>query len=247
LLVLCLLTGCASGDDTVVAAALGDSFPAGAGAAGMQGPCLRSPYAWPELVAERTGMEVVNLACSGAKIEDFYAQIPDLPADVSVVFVQGGGNTLGFREILGRCLADGCPDYEALTAGRFDQVRDETAAFLGALHRARPAVEEVVFVGYPPSTAEGVVCEGIDANVASLMLRGTQDLNAALRTAVEDVSRSGVPARFLDVAYLSGHEVCGDDPWFHGAGRGLLLLHPNDAGHRGLAAAVAGDVLGLGD
>jgi lysophospholipase L1-like esterase len=226
-----------------VAASLGDSFPAGAGAAGMEGPCLRSPKAWPELLAESTGMSMTNLACSGAKIEDFYEQLPELPADVSVVFLQGGGNSIGFREVLGDCLASGCRDYQEITRGRLALVRSEMASFLREVHAVRPGVDEIVFVGYPPSTADGVLCEGIGANLASLMESGTRDLNAVLRAAVEDAALSGVPARFVDVSSLTGHPVCADDPWFHGPERGLLLLHPNDAGHRALADAVAATVL----
>ncbi len=66
---------------------IGDSLSAGTGGEGEGRP-------WPELLAERSGMRVVNLAVAGATLESALKQVEKVPGRNATVVLEIGGNDL---------------------------------------------------------------------------------------------------------------------------------------------------------
>ena len=103
---------------------LGDSYSSGEGAGsyrdsedGTKG-CHRSTNAYGHQLFVGTETEVVNLACSGAVVQDYYTEQEhrnveaqkDLLADVDdydLVLLTMGGNDIGFAEIISNCVLGG--------------------------------------------------------------------------------------------------------------------------------------------
>jgi lysophospholipase L1-like esterase len=219
-------------------AAIGDSFASGVGASGMQKECGRSEKGWPGLLAEDLGMEYVNLACSGATIEEAIEQVKELPDGVDLVAVNAGGNTVGFVEALILCQSGACDSARQLVIERLPRLRSDLTDLIAAIHEFRPSVSRILVMSYPIATVPGEVCDG--------MVVGTSEgfseqwrLNEVMADVVAEASASGVPVTLVDDLGFEGHELCTDDPWFFGFGSGLLVLHPNDSGYRALADAAA--------
>src|SRR5438552_13765540 len=76
--------------------ALGDSYSSGVGSRSYyadSGSCYRSPYAFPVLLAQRTGAPLTFLACSGARVADVQAnQLGGLSPGTGLVTITIGGN-----------------------------------------------------------------------------------------------------------------------------------------------------------
>lgn len=152
--------------------ALGDSFISGEGApefhAGTNSPgtndCRRAPSAFPQLVGQQLGMQVMSFACSGATSVDLddRAQKPNSPPGVAggvaqidalsawlaadpapvvdLAVVSIGGNDSGFGDVIEACLLPGanCADVEAA----FGQRVATLAPRLGDVYRELLAVLE---------------------------------------------------------------------------------------------------------
>jgi lysophospholipase L1-like esterase len=106
--------------------ALGDSYAAGDGIPtqfNVASGCGRSSHSYPVLVAGHLGLNASqyrDVSCSSAKIADLTApqstgsatdppQLSALSADATLVTLGIGGNDLGFRGILTRCVALDAP------------------------------------------------------------------------------------------------------------------------------------------
>lgn len=244
-----LASGCASsgqpdagGDRFLVA--LGDSFPAGVGAAGMTGPCIRSPEGWPSLLAGELGWPSENLACSGAKIADVYEQLDDAPPRTEVVVLQVGGNTLGSRELIQLCMEGACEAARALGVERNPRVQTELVDLLREIDTRLPELERLYVVTYPLPTVGTEQCDAdVTSEFAAFLTMGTMDLNEAIASAARASAADGAPTVLVDAGAFEGHGVCDDDPWFHSRTVSMLFMHPNDAGHRAIAGTVAGAIV----
>lgn len=235
----------APAEGTRILASLGDSIASGMGAQGMTMPCARSDQGWTGVLAERTGMSFVNVACAGATIEDAFGQVDALPEDVSVVAVSVGGNTLGFGPALFLCAAGRCEESQAVADGNLPKIRPQMLELLRRVHARRPGAEAILVLLYPPITRPGLVCDGVDEIVSDLFARGPEMLNAELAAAVGDARSEGVPVVAFEVPEFSGHVLCTDDSWYHGFDRGVLALHPTTDGFAA-AARAAESVLAAG-
>ncbi|MDU0293524.1 SGNH/GDSL hydrolase family protein [Saccharothrix longispora] len=225
---------------------LGDSYAAGLGAGDeAQDDCRRSPHAYPNLLASRTGATLVTVACSQATTVEVTAQADRVTPETGLVTVQAGGNDAGFKDVMITCtLSDdqGCRDRVA-TAEAF--IRGELPGRLDALYgkvRDRLADRangraDVVVVGYPKLFSFDSWC---------LMTGPKREaLNHAVDVITEVTAARAEAAgfRFADVRdEFDGHGACAADPWVHG----LVLVpvdrsyHPNRAGHAsGYLPAVA--------
>ncbi|GAB2795025.1 hypothetical protein GCM10027199_83540 [Amycolatopsis magusensis] len=148
-------------------------------------------------------MQLTNVSCGGATIEHIAdsGQQPlspvDSPADgwakvdpqieragldetTDVVTIGVGGNTLGFAEILVRCVKDGlfgryCLNHFEYEIGqRYERVLTEYEAMLEAVHDAAPNAK-VITIGYP-SVLPGkhvliLWCAAVGARLAPLCWR----------------------------------------------------------------------------
>lgn len=255
-------TGCTPPVDTYVS--IGDSFVSGALVAGDLGKpyrCLRSSNNYPGITS-RAGIgttRFIDNSCSGAKTADIFnpkdldggevnpPQITGVDARTRVVTLSMGGNDIGFSSIVTDCLelnpfGSLCRDQYVTPAG--DELRQRIAALRPKLE---PAVQEIrrrapqakVFVvGYPgifPETGDGCWPRFpiLPADVA--YLRGiNKELNAMLRTIAQ---ANG--ATYVDMYTPSiGHDSCSSSRWVEGllpSSSGLSPVHPNAAGHRGMA------------
>ncbi len=72
------------GPDTTIYV-VGDSISAGMGGKERN---------WPDVLADSTGLEIVNLARPGATVESAFAQVESIPDRRAIVIVEIGGNDL---------------------------------------------------------------------------------------------------------------------------------------------------------
>jgi hypothetical protein len=190
------------------------------------------------LLARELGMDFVNLACSGATLTDTIEQVSKIPSDASMVAITAGGNTLKFSEVVLRCLAGDCEKGWDTAMTNLSRVRPETERLLEEVHRAAPEVSVIAITLYPSTTRPGLTCGAVTQEFSQLFADGTVLLNAEIRAAADAASDRGIPVIVITPDRFSDHTLCADVPWFHDFTRGLLVMHPNDAGHFALAVAV---------
>jgi hypothetical protein len=200
-------------------------------------------------------------------------QIDALSPGTDLVTVGVGGNSLGFGEILGKCVALGptggvgshpCEDFyksgetESLEH-RLEHVRTEYDHMLSAIHAKAPFAR-VITVGYPT-----VIPENTDNCVYGSLLQFATirrpDLNWLRTSALEPLNaviRQVTAAHgdhYVDIYDSSrGHSVCaGQEKWVEGIKERLFndqdpntwaLVHPNVRGQANAAAQVERAVLG---
>ena len=150
--------------------ALGDSYSSGEGAGDYEpgtdtrsNSCHRSRSAWPALFAEQRRLKALpSLACSGATVTDVVSgrakgeaerresQIGRIAGNPDVLTITIGGNDLGFRSVLERCIALNC--NHAAAGDPLDAKIDALARRLPDVYRAiRDAAPRgrLVIVDYP--------------------------------------------------------------------------------------------------
>jgi lysophospholipase L1-like esterase len=256
--------------------------------------CGRTDHSYPQVIKAALGSRVAlkNVSCGGATIAsiDHTAQTPSghhfpplskdpdypfskVPLQVKavspatdVITVGIGGNSLGFGEIVKKCvelglkaLGQGAPckaHYGDQLKGRLDKVGAEYADMLTALRRAAPRAR-IITVGYPhlvpedtskciPGSLFGFGTVTRD-DLAWLRVTALEPLNAMIRA--RTAQQHG---QYVDVYTSSkGHSVCdklGGNNWVEGildtSGR-FALVHPNTKGHANVAALVQKAILGV--
>ncbi|MGR6998844.1 SGNH/GDSL hydrolase family protein [Yinghuangia aomiensis] len=148
--------------------------------------CERTDRSYPQVIDRDLGgyFELTNVSCGAATIENVtdtlqnpigrhlppFSEDPDYPfpavppqseavgTDTGVITVGVGGNTLGFADLLTKCMelggesnGNGTPCKDALSAGipaRLKQVRQDYDRMLTVLHERAPKAK-ILAVGYP--------------------------------------------------------------------------------------------------
>lgn len=248
--------------------ALGDSYTAGAllpvDLAASPIGCLRSPKAYPVLVAAALGAPLTDAACAGAGVGNLAGaqatslgtnrpQLDALAPDDRLVLLTLGGNDLGFARVLGECVqlsfTDpwGSPCAAHYTSGGTDQlaalIRAEAprmAAGLAAI-AVRAPLARIAVVGYPDLfPLRGGCWPRVPITAGDIAyLRGLEiKFNAMLAA---DAAAAG--ATFVDTYTPTiGHDFC--QPESVRDVEGLIPgspaepFHPNLRGQAALAAAV---------
>ena len=211
--------------------ALGDSYAAGLGAGDeASDDCRRSPHAYPELWARRSGASLVFAACAGARTGEVVGQAERITPSATLVTITAGGNDAGFADVMTTCTLgkdDECAQRVDV-AVRF--IRDELPGRLDVLYEAvrDRTSAEVVVLGYPRLFSFQTWCLMSD--------RKREAVNRAA-DALAEVTGDRADAAdfsFADVRQaFDGHGVCADDAWLNG----LVLApidrsyHPNRTGH----------------
>jgi len=251
--------------------ALGDSYAAAPGVAPADGDdgCFRSLANYPHLVAESTGLDLVDVTCSGATTDAIAdrqrtlvgtwrePQLDALSRGTDLVTLGIGGNDLGFYiELTNTCVvlaADnraGSPCQDAddqrpadeRLAARLAELEEREVAVLDKIQDRAPNAR-VLVVGYPAIVPEREACAEIPvaAGDVAYLSRIVRGLNQALSTAAR---RAG--ADYVDLYERTrGHDICGADPWIAGVTpvRGVTTAwHPYPAEQRAAADAIE-DVL----
>jgi lysophospholipase L1-like esterase len=249
--------------------ALGSSMAAGPGirprAEGAPFFAGRSARNYPHLVAERLGLELVDVTYSGATTAHVLAQsqsgappqIEALDGTEDLVTITIGGNDVGYVPLL---FAAGLPRFmralpllggrltDRLDASTLDRAVVEVAESLktvGRTLRQRSPAATVLFVDYltllpPPGTAAPPLSEADAAtgrHVAEELARATAD--AAVDTGCGLVRAA---------EHSRAHHAWSADPWTAGFGVPLpgrpAPLHPNAAGMRMVADLVVEQMSG---
>ncbi|WP_139984479.1 SGNH/GDSL hydrolase family protein [Nocardioides litoris] len=232
-------SGGSSGPDNAYVA-LGDSYAAAPGvpetdpAAG----CLRSSSNYAHLVAEETGLSLVDATCSGADTADVLAkQVQRVTPDTELVTIGIGGNDSDlFTRLIGACAqASGsdpqgspCTDTIAAEAeSTLTRTADSIGEVLDAITTAAPEAQ-VVVVGYPDLLPARGSCPDlvpIAAGDYAFVNEVTHGLSDALEAAATERDLD-----FIDLRGPSqGHSICSDDPWINGATTapdGTIPFHP---------------------
>jgi len=244
--------------------ALGDSFTAGPGIPEETDPdCARSDRNYPTLTAAALSpSSFTDVSCSGATTEHMTGpqgsappQLDALDAETELVTLGVGGNDVGFAGIIARCVVlggldpNGEPCKTSYTSGGTDELAervDETAPKIDAVLEGiaeRSPQARVLVVGYPVILPDdGSNCHStvpIAAGDAPWLRDTEKHLNTML---AERAEAHG--AEYVDTYTGSiGHDLCkpADVRWIEPLeGVDAAGVHPNAAGHEGMAQAVLG-------
>lgn len=245
--------------------ALGDSYTAVSGTdASIGDACLRSPHAYPNLLAEDLGIgEVTNVACGGATTAALAStqyplgkgrndpQLDALSDQTKLVTVGIGLNDDAYSTLtLVSCFPvngkeqSSCAPYLARPQSDLDnmvaQIGTNVAAGLKAIKKAAPNAR-IVFVGYPRLLADHSDCNSqvpLPKKALERVRTSGLDVNTTLKRVAK---QAGVD--FLDMYAASvGHDVCSKKPWVNGQ-RTLngeaFAFHPFPAYHQAVAENLA--------
>jgi lysophospholipase L1-like esterase len=243
---------------------LGDSYSSGEGTysylpetPGISGSCHRSPetYLASRFTAAKVRVEI--LACSGAVANDLQApqsiaesggwkadpqlaQLAALPSTPGVAVMTLGGNDIGFKSILTRCVSpfDSCasPTYQTVTLATIPMHLDAlVAAYAGAwrvLNRPEFVSSRggdfapLIVVAYPKVVHEtslfrecaAAAGASFDASEVSFANRLVEKLNQTIALGVSRARAGGAEVYFVKTtqdAFVPGHTVCdsADDRW----------------------------------
>ena len=235
--------------------ALGSSFAAGIGlgarAQGSPLQCLRTKAGYPALVAQRTGLALVDMTCSGSTTEHILdggqmllgPQLAAIGPDVRLVTITSGGNDIGYIGDL-MAASGSMGRFAGWWHGAVKPPADRPYALVKAnlktilaRVRARAPQARIIVVSYLaifPAT-DNCAATGVSDGQAQISRSVAARLAAATRSAV-----AGSGATLIDMDILSaGHDVCSDRPWVNGAfAEGGAPFHPNAAGSAAIAASI---------
>ncbi|MGC5566795.1 SGNH/GDSL hydrolase family protein [Streptomyces sp. FR-108] len=263
--------------------AAGDTFEA------PRDGCERTDRSYPQVIDRDLGslVELTNVSCGAATIEDVTSRPqepighnvpgnpdPDYPfppvppqseavgAGTDVITVGVGGNTLGFGDILTKCLqlggagdGAGTPCKEELAGdipGRLDKVSGDYDAMLTVLHERAPGAK-ILAVGYPTIIPEDTSkCGFGNLTQFGSITQGDldwlrTDVLEPLNSAIKKSTGTQDAASFVNLYDSSrNHSVCDSGKWVEGIltlPAQLSLVHPNAAGHRNAADHVESAML----
>jgi lysophospholipase L1-like esterase len=238
--------------------AMGSSFAAGPGisTSADQPPsrCARSAQNYAHLTAERLGLALVDVSCSGAATAHITGPWNELPPQIDAVTIDTvlvtmtiGGNDVGYIGNLGAasCAATApdpsvCPKANPPDDIRFAKLEQSMRATFAA-GRARAPKARIIVVDYSRVLPDTGACaqtplSPADAALALATAKRLADITAATAAA------EGV--EILKASELSnGHDACAADPWTTGwltvgGTRAPVPYHPNAAGMAAIADAL---------
>jgi lysophospholipase L1-like esterase len=243
--------------------AMGSSFAAGPGitpyVADAPPRCGRSTRNYAHQLAERRGLELVDVSCSGATTaailepwNELPAQIDAVDADTTLVTVTIGGNDVFYignlmsascQELAGqgKIAADKCRPPQSATEDDYARLEDSLRRIAAGVKQRAPKAT-LVFLDYPAVLPAKGSCAATP--VPDSAADAARTATARVEALTAKVAQAA-GAKLIKVSSLSqGHDACGAEPWMTGfPATGGVPYHPNLAGMTAQAAALDG-VLG---
>ncbi|MFD7836060.1 SGNH/GDSL hydrolase family protein [Streptomyces sp. NPDC059761] len=274
-------------------AALGDSYSAGAFVRpwAADDGCGRSTLSYPQQTARRLNVRLTDVTCSAAEVRagvlepqtEFTgppsvppkagwaarpAQIKAVTAATDLVTLGIGGNSVGFVDIVTRCVEQGITSFGTGSPcsthytrgsganwldGRMTALEADLATTLKDI-RTRAPHAKVAVVGYPAVVADSTGCSFGSWRQLGTITKGDMPFLDALERRVNTVLRTQAQragAVYVDTYTSStGHGVCAaaDQRWMYGikdnlTGSGTQTDPPSDLCRRIPAAGEACTVL----
>lgn len=235
--------------------ALGSSFAAGIGL-GQRVPgspihCFRTAGGYPSLVAQKAGLRLVDMSCSGSTTKHILSggqlllgsQLAAIGPATKLVTITSGGNDVGY---IGDLMAASGNmgwfgawwhgDIKSADARPYDLVTDNLTAIINAVRQKAPSAK-IFIVNYPAIIPPIGSCDalGINKEQAGISRDLAQQLALATKRAADETG-----AQLVDIANASaGHDVCSKMPWVNGAAvQTGTAFHPNAVGAAATADAV---------
>lgn len=238
--------------------AMGDSITSGEGnppfMAGTAGQCNRSTAAYPQQLADRYGLGLRNVACSGANIDDIAqgkfgepGQLDALDSTVRLVFITAGISETHLYDFAVRCTeGDRCESgVDPATDEALDRQRQHTPPRLAALYVriAQQAPQADIFVVQYPQLAnsqDGCLLPGFP-NLSRTTERYIAATNQAILQAARQANTELGAERIIVVpsAQRSACQRPLTTVWWTNEQNPTGMAHPNTSGHFFIAAAVA--------
>jgi lysophospholipase L1-like esterase len=239
-----------------VYAAMGDSIAAGLGltplanASGDDARCGRSSQGYPNLVAQKQQLRLINASCSGATVGDIVTKQavdgPNITRQLDTAFSAGtpqlisitaGANDVHWTEFLHTCYVSNCDTKiagaaaSALTAA----MKLKLAYALQAISdRSNGQPPRVVVTGYynPISNA----CKGKQSYASNAEIEFLNNQRYNLNKAIRDVAVQYPFVRYASTDF-TGHALCSNDSWIQGL-NDTAPIHPTAMGQQHIAEAV---------
>lgn len=241
--------------------ALGSSFAAGAGLGRLQDGspwlCARSTGGYPQLLARKLEIPIVDMSCGGARTVHLlrggqFFQGPQIRAvtpRTRLVTITAGGNDIAYAgdlsllaarrsdTLIGAATRAFWSGPRPAAARDYAAVQNELRALLREIRQRAPQATLVVAT-YPTILPPKGTCAriGLSEGEAALMRSVGSRLAAATRAAAFEEG-----ALLVDMHTLGArHHACSSEPWTNGwTALSKAPFHPNRAGAAATAAAIA--------
>jgi lysophospholipase L1-like esterase len=241
--------------------ATGSSFAAGAGLGPLQhgSPwlCARSVNGYPQQLARRLGLPIVDMSCGGAVTRHILAggqffqgpQLRVIDEHTRLVTITVGGNDVGYigdlsmlaarrtNTTLGWLVRHLWHGPKTDDQRHYDRLRADLISTIRAIRNRTPEAL-VVVATYPTILPASGACAQLDLSnsetdqmraVAARLASTTKDAAAQAGALLVDMNQLG-----------AGHDACSVEPWTNGwANGGIAPFHPNLRGATATAMAIA--------
>lgn len=238
--------------------AMGSSYAAGPGigqsADTPPNRCARSATNAAHIFAQKVGLELKDVSCSGATTAHILgawgpipAQVDALDADTQLVTVTIGGNDLGYMTAIGkfqcpnlsdeernRYFGGTCTPFTPLTIEAKQKLAADMDRMIATIHQRAPKARVLLVQYFTLFPATGnCAATGLTDEAVAQIRPIARDLSAITEAAVRPY-RAFARTVALDRA-SADHGICGAAPWVNGPKPDRAKLdgvnyHPNQAG-----------------
>ena len=241
--------------------ALGSSFAAGAGLGDLQDGspllCARSVGGYPQLLARKLKLPIVDMSCGGAVAKhllrggQFFQgpQVRVIDKDTRLVTITAGGNDVGYvgdlsmlavrntDSIFGRLVRTFWGGPKTLEQRRFETLQSELAQTIRDV-RLRAPHARIVVATYPTILPPTGTCPLLSLSAAEAT--SMRKVGDRLAQVTREAARAG-GAAIVDMHTLGAkHDACSEAPWVNGwTNGGIAPFHPTSLGAKATADAIA--------
>jgi lysophospholipase L1-like esterase len=241
--------------------ALGSSFAAGAGLGELQDGsplfCARSVGGYPQLLARKLKLPIVDMSCGGAVTKhllrggQFFQgpQVRVIDKDTRLVTITAGGNDVGYvgdlsmlaarntNSTFGRLVRLFWGGPKTLEQRGFETLQRELAGTIRDV-RLRAPHARIVVATYPTILPPTGTCPRLSLSGGEA--KSMRDVGDRLAQVTREAARAG-GAMVVDMHALGAkHNACTAAPWVNGwTNGGVAPFHPTSVGANATADAIA--------